>query len=1253
MKLLLFFAVFVPIAFGEGREYYVSSDNATVSCLGRSCYSLQYYSNNYQEFFVDNTTFLFMEGTHWLDKSHLVLIKGISNISLRGMNYSLEEGSHETIRQPTVFLDCNYSNSGFVFYNCSKVSIIGITFVNCGGLMPDVITKNILPIQVLSYHYSLTDDFVALGIINTKLITLHDISIQKSVDLGLMCINALNVSITNSSFAYNNLANYTNCTKIDSCSGGNALFTYTPMEQCQNFFYIYYTNITYSNFSFGFDNSLYKPSSASGLTFVLVQGDHYGVDVTMKNLILFGNSGIVSGNFYYLVSQSVAYQSLFISNCTSMYGNAIHLLKRNKLLDFIAGSTFSIYLCLPAYTSKCFKRNVLSEIPVIIIQHSRFIHNNSPNGAGLTLCGIGNYPCRVNRLIVIQSCQMVNNSGFSGASLNIFFISANIKIRNVSIIKSQMSDLYSSISSSHLKSAIFIDEIMTITFTNVTVADNSLSGMMISNSIVTFIGYNLFINNKAEDGAGLFINEKSVVGLTPPVQLVFENNTASRKGGAIYVNIDPLLSRNLCLIQPHSLDFQHISVIFKNNDAMIAGSAMYGGFIDTCRFIILNNDTEYSIVNGTVWFNLIFHFINRTGLSLISSDPEKICFCHDNGIIDCALKSLNFSLLPGQFQNINLVTVGQREGVSPGVITISEQIQGGPVRQSYESTKTNCTSIKYYPHVNVSMASSLQVVTLSLQEQDPHTKYVFFNIDECPLGFELSPVTGSCDCISYLKTNESVTCDPHSESFHHQGDMWIGYVEESHCFISKLSCKSESQHCKMSPINFTLSTTEKQCDLNRSGLLCGDCDEGLSMMLGSDSCDKCSDNCLALLILFAVAGIVLIVFITALNLTVSVGSINGLIFYANMVKMNEFLIQSQSDFFKVFISWLNLDWGIKMCFYNGMTTLHKMLLQFLFPAYLWLLIILVIILSHYSFKVSRLIGRHAISVLATVLLLSFTKILRLCNYAMNPVAYTCEPGDQKIIAWSMDARITYQDQKHLFLFIPALATVILLVLPYTLLILFSPLVERYISKYKCCQCWVKLKPLFDAYNGPYNDKYRSWTGFLLLMRCLLVFIFSSLDSNISIMALTTVSGFLLSIIGIINGIYQRKINNFLECFFLFNIIFLATSFLLSGSSAYVLSSISLSLAFVAFILIVLCHLGQTKLFKKVKDYLQKKSKLRKNQFPSNIPMHMLHIKLLDDSRHVEIKDSSSLELYKEDGSFVLRKRESLISDENNDSWQVN
>ena len=150
----------------------------------------------------------------------------------------------------------------------------------------------------------------------------------------------------------------------------------------------------------------------------------------------------------------------------------------------------------------------------------------------------------------------------------------------------------------------------------------------------------------------------------------------------------------------------------------------------------------------------------------------------------------------------------------------------------------------------------------------------------------------------------------------------------------------------------------KQCLLNRSGILCGQCAEGLSLMLGSNQCGQCTNDYIALIIPFAVAGIALTAFVIVLNLTVSVGTINGLIFYANIVKIYEaiFFPNGSIPILSQFISWLNLDLGIETCFFDGMNSCSKTWLQFIFICYVWFLLMLVIILSKYSSKVVWLVG---------------------------------------------------------------------------------------------------------------------------------------------------------------------------------------------------------------------------------------------------------------------------------------------------------
>ena len=116
----------------------------------------------------------------------------------------------------------------------------------------------------------------------------------------------------------------------------------------------------------------------------------------------------------------------------------------------------------------------------------------------------------------------------------------------------------------------------------------------------------------------------------------------------------------------------------------------------------------------------------------------------------------------------------------------------------------------------------------------------------------------------------------------------------------------------------------------------------------------------------ALAGIALVVLLIVLNLTVSVGTINGLNFYANIVRANHatfFPPNTTNSFLSWFIAWINLDLSIATCFYNGLDAYVKTWLQFVFPLYIWFLVITIIVLSHYYTLAARLSGRNAVPVL--------------------------------------------------------------------------------------------------------------------------------------------------------------------------------------------------------------------------------------------------------------------------------------------------
>ena len=114
-----------------------------------------------------------------------------------------------------------------------------------------------------------------------------------------------------------------------------------------------------------------------------------------------------------------------------------------------------------------------------------------------------------------------------------------------------------------------------------------------------------------------------------------------------------------------------------------------------------------------------------------------------------------------------------------------------------------------------------------------------------------------------------------------------------------------------------------------------------------------------------------------LGLTVTAGTLHGLIFYANIVQTNHsiFFPAGPANVLSVFIAWLNLDLGIETCFYDGMTTYAYAWLQFVFPFYIWFLIGLTIVASHYSSKLTKIFGNNPVAALATLFLLSYSKIL--------------------------------------------------------------------------------------------------------------------------------------------------------------------------------------------------------------------------------------------------------------------------------------
>ena len=143
---------------------------------------------------------------------------------------------------------------------------------------------------------------------------------------------------------------------------------------------------------------------------------------------------------------------------------------------------------------------------------------------------------------------------------------------------------------------------------------------------------------------------------------------------------------------------------------------------------------------------------------------------------------------------------------------------------------------------------------------------------------------------------------------------------------------------------------------------------------------------IVILLAAIVAGVLLVMVLLALNITVTIGLINGFIFYANVTEANGaiFFLSLEPSFPTVFVAWLSLDIGINVCFFDGVDAYTKTWLQLAFPIYIISLVMFIIIISKYSPRFAGLIEkRDPIATLATLSLLSYAKLLSVTITALS------------------------------------------------------------------------------------------------------------------------------------------------------------------------------------------------------------------------------------------------------------------------------
>ena len=590
---------------------------------------------------------------------------------------------------------------------------------------------------------------------------------------------------------------------------------------------------------------------------------------------------------------------------------------------------------------------------------------------------------------------------------------------------------------------------------------------------------------------------------------------------------------------PDNITDIDIHLTFNSTSARAYDYAVYAT-TTKCKLNGITNVTPRVVYMAT------FHIANDPNIFRhISSQPTNLttsCKCRSMDRESHCSKSgfdyanVSVTTYPGKTFQIGIAVTDENSNPASGIVTAEF------INQPHFTLGQEQGTIQFFGKTNCSMHSftvnsMLQTtVTVTMYFMLTYTQRLYFAVPgtvhvhmlDCPTGF-VNP-DGICKCIPLLvRYGADCNIDTSSIKIPIYSDAWIGVVNNLTVGVSK-TCPAG--YCNLGEVDF--SRLGSVCDGNRTGVVCGQCDNGLSVQFGSTKCSRCASMWLLSIAVYALAGVLLVLLLFVLQLTVDKGTVNGLILYANIFGINAryFLRDGKLQFLLIFISLVNLELGFPVCFYNGMNDIVKIGLQFVFPIYIWSIVIFIIFASHYSTRVSRLTSRSSAQVLATLIHLSYSKLLSTTVDILIYETIETESHNGSInntyTAWYFDGNVQYLTEGHIVLFILALMTLTLFIIPYTIVLTGASFFVRYkVINY--------FKPVFDAYYGPYKDKWRFWFGSRLWVLLAMLIIYTTLQYSEELMLLLHLA--LLSLFILIQASikpFKNALIGWLDLFFMLN-----------------------------------------------------------------------------------------------------------------------
>ena len=1122
--------------------------------------------------FVSNREVV-LQGDHYI--SCTLTVSDVNGLTIRGSDVTK---STIYCRPPN---SSNDTGSGLVFESLSNLSVFNVIFEGCGTLQYSTTLRDGVNVRYRSAVY----------ILNCTNIHFSQSTFFKSVGRGLSLHDVGGrIDITNCNLSNNMVPEEE---KMYLFGGGGLYIEFTYCTPG-------YPNCNYKNNTHNKKNSY----TIKGCVFEGNRATNKEVIAqihTVQFRLLAGSDGNNAGQGSGIHAtfkgtsshNSIAILNSLFYNNSAQYGGGIDAIFQDDAVNntiYLSGCTFTNNHAQERGGGALQLGYVVTHNVAhndITVQDTEFVNNSAGWGGAVGFFSSRSKMDVENKLNFIN-CTWIGNSASVGAALSLapsawdsIFVGVvpTPLLYNCSFINNHVVDTAEFLKSTSdgtsqhvLESGVLNIESFEIEFSNfVSFSGSKGSAVFATAAEINVLENTLvyFINNTATYGGAMALLGFSVLELYSNSQVIFDSNSASERGGAIYATSphqNEFIFSHKCFISHPSIidpDKWDTLLNFTNNIAKY-GYAIYADSLLPCAKLMGGIETNISA--ALRWKAL--EFIPDVETYTIATSPATVNF------------TLPLEIAPGERVNIRPMSMDDLNQTIPIAYQVFVNFSSG------EANTNSYISDDGYLYVSGKPGTEF---TLTVQTQS--TRHVSSSqtsrLRNCPLGFILE--NDVCVCSAHI-SNRHLVGVPACNTSNFRAFLRIGYwigctdtdrIATSYCPLGYCNYQSDSAGQRIQiPKSCELQSGTKLCVQHRRGQLCGECEEGYTVFYHSENfkCEQCPYGAFGLLI-YLVAEllplILLFAVVMVMKLKMTSELMQSLLLFAQTVTLINHTPSSvkMSETSQIFIKihtilfgFLNLDFlrldELSFCLWSGATVLHNLVFRYVTTLFTILLLGIFILTNKHNLfeaKIVRIVccekvrnwaGRNKlfknsiVHGISTFLMLCYTQYTVTTFQILSRLTLYGEGEVRLRSVVHLQGSVDYFGNEHLPYAIPAVLVLLFLSVPPPLLLVSYPLLWRIKAKFKCAgktaeiendrTVWPirKFLPLIDSFQGIFRDNCRMFAGLLFLWRVILTAIFAFSSNNFFL--LTEIALLCFFAIHAVARPYKRQLHNTIDVVMLAN-----------------------------------------------------------------------------------------------------------------------